>query len=314
MSSAMNSVLITGSAGFIGTHLAESYLIKGYQVIGMDNYITGSPENTNYLTEKYLNQFKFIKHDVSKEWPSINIENLKFVFHLACPASVKSYQKYPLETMWANSLGLKQAIKFADAGKARLIYSSTSEIYGSPLVTPQKESDWGSVNSFGERSCYDESKRFGEALLFSSNKMNLTGHGLVRIFNTYGTKMNTNDDRVPNAFIKNALKNEDLVVYGNGLQTRSFCYIDDLIVGLDCYADSKLSTPVNLGNDTEFTVLALAKKIIELTKSTSKIIFKDLPADDPPQRRPDLSLAKMHLNYSAKISLEEGIKKILASK
>lgn len=313
-----NSVLITGSSGFIGTHLAEYYLQQGCKVIGIDNYITGSFENTNYLTEKYKNQFYFIEQDVSKKWTAItdqiieccSIEKFKYVFHLASPASVKSFQKYPLETMWANSIGLQNAISFADTYKARLIFTSTSEIYGSPLISPQKESDWGYANSFGERSCYDESKRFGESLIYSTNKIKFTQYGLVRIFNTYGPRMSMNDDRVPNIFIINALTNKDLVVYGDGRQTRSFCYIDDLITGLAQYADSNLTSPVNLGNDSEISVLELAHLVIKITNSKSKIVFKELPQDDPPQRRPDLTMARKYLNYSPQTNLETGIIKI----
>lgn len=314
----VNSILITGSAGFIGTHLAEYYLQRGFKVIGLDNYITGSKENTTYLSEKYKKLFFFILHDISEDWTAItdqlsehsSMETLKYVFHLASPASVKSFQKYPLETMWANSIGLQNAIKFADSYGGRLIFSSTSEIYGSPLISPQKESDWGHANSFGERGCYDESKRFGESLIYSTNKIKFTQHGLVRIFNTYGPKMNVNDDRVPNTFIINALTNKDLVVYGDGRQTRSFCYIDDLITGLAQYADSNFTSPVNLGNDSEISVLELAHLVIKITNSKSKIIFKELPKDDPPQRKPDLTIARKFLNYSPQTNLETGLIKM----
>lgn len=309
------SILITGSAGFIGTHLAEYYLKQGYHVTGLDNYITGSKQNTAFLSEKYNNQFQFIEHDVSQPWPPIIAEDTKFIFHLASPASVKSFQRHPLETMWTNSIGLQNAINFSktnkQSNKSRVIFSSTSEIYGSPLTSPQKETDWGHANSFGERSCYDESKRFGESLIYSTNKIHSTQHGLVRIFNTYGPKMNITDDRVPNNFILNALNNKDLVVYGDGLQTRSFCYIDDLIMGLSRYADSDLSIPVNLGNAYEIRVLELARLIIKITNSKSKIVFNELPKDDPLQRRPDLALAKKYLNYSPSVSLEEGLHKMI---
>ena len=314
MTKPLSCVLITGSAGLIGTHLAEHYLKQDYQVIGLDNYITGSTINTNYLAEKYPDQFQFIEHDVSRSWPTINAEDVKFIFHLASPASVKSFQKYPLETMWSNSTGLQNALDFSNNNtqkkKPRVIFASTSEIYGSPLSSPQKETDWGHANSFGERSCYDESKRFGESLIYSTNKIYSTQHGLVRIFNTYGPRMNILDDRVPNTFILNALNNKDLEVYGDGQQTRSFCYIDDLINGLVRYADSNLAEPINLGNDTEIKVLDLAHKIIKMIDSKSKIVSKKLPQDDPPQRRPDLTLAKKYLNYSPNVSLDEGLSKM----
>lgn len=314
MTKPLSCVLITGSAGLIGTHLAEHYLKQDYQVIGLDNYITGSTINTNYLAEKYPDQFQFIEHDVSRSWPTINAEDVKFIFHLASPASVKSFQKYPLETMWSNSTGLQNALDFSNNNtqkkKPRVIFASTSEIYGSPLSSPQKETDWGHANSFGERSCYDESNRFGESLIYSTNKIYSTQHWLVRIFNTYGPRMNILDDRVPNTFILNALNNKDLEVYGDGQQTRSFCYIDDLINGLVRYADSNLAEPINLGNDTEIKVLDLAHKIIKMIDSKSKIVSKKLPQDDPPQRRPDLTLAKKYLNYSPNVSLDEGLSKM----
>ncbi len=305
----MSTVLITGSAGFIGTHLSEHYLKLGVNVIGIDNYLTGSKINTEYLKKQYPERFIFIEQDASESWPAIH-EKIKYVFHLASPASVKSYQKFPLETLKVNSVGLQNAIRFADANKARVVFASTSEIYGSSLKSPQNENDWGYVNSFGERSCYDEAKRFGEALIFSSNKMNSTTHGLVRIFNTYGPRMFENDDRVPMTFVKNALKNQDLMVYGNGLQTRSFCYIDDLIRGLTLYAESSVATPVNLGSDNEVTVLKLAEKVIKITGAKSKIIFAELPQDDPPQRKPDLRLAKEELNYQPSTGLTDGLQNL----
>ena len=310
----MSAVLITGSAGFIGTHLAEHYLKQGLNVIGMDNYLTGTRANTEYLKAEYKNRYSFIEQDASEPWTGLlnnnHTEKIKFVFHLASPASVKSYQKYPLETLKVNSVGLQNAIGFAETHEARLIFASTSEIYGSPLTSPQNENDWGIVNSFGERSCYDEAKRFGEALIYSSNKINQTQHGLVRIFNTYGPRMSPTDDRVPLTFVKSALTNNDLIVFGNGLQTRSFCYIDDLIRGLTSYADSTLTLPVNLGSDFEVTVLQLAEKVLKITGSKSKIIFAELPPDDPPQRRPDLQLAKQELNYQPAIGLTEGINRL----
>lgn len=313
----MKAVLVTGAAGFIGSHLCEHYLRQGYQVVGMDNYLTGSPDNIEYLQQHYKSDFFFVELDVSKPWPCIenfHIQNMKYVFHFASPASVKNYQKYSLETMWVNSIGLSHAIKFADEHKARLIFASTSEIYGTPLSSPQKESDWGHVNSFGARSCYDEAKRFGEALVYTSNKSNDTSHGVVRIFNTYGPRMNPDDDRVINSFVNLATQAQDLMVFGNGKQTRSFCYIDDLINGITKYAVSELTKPVNLGNDNELTIYELAELVIKMTGSKSKIVFNPLPEDDPPQRRPDLSIARSQLSYTPSVSLADGIKKFIDTK
>lgn len=313
----MKAVLVTGAAGFIGSHLCEHYLRQGYQVVGMDNFLTGSPDNIEYLQQHYKSDFFFVELDVSKPWPYIenfHIQNLKYVFHFASPASVKNYQKYSLDTMWVNSIGLSHAIKFADEHKARLVFASTSEIYGTPLSSPQKESDWGNVNSFGARSCYDEAKRFGEALVYTSNKSNDTSHGVVRIFNTYGPRMNPDDDRVVNSFVNLATQAQDLIVFGDGTQTRSFCYIDDLINGISKYAASELTQPVNLGNDTELTILELAELVIKMTGSKSKIVFNPLPEDDPPQRRPDLSIARSQLGYTPLVSLTDGIKKFIGTK
>lgn len=308
----MNSVVITGAAGFIGSHLAESYLKDGFHVFGLDNFITGSRENAEYLLKKYPDDFYFYENDITEAWPELHPTQLRYVFHLASPAAVKLYQKYPLETMRANSVGLQNALSFADQYQARLIFSSTSEIYGTPLSSPQKESDWGHVNSYGERSCYDESKRFGESLIFSYNKIYNCSHGIVRIFNTYGPRMHEDDDRVINSFVRQALNNEDLLVYGDGLQTRSFCYIEDLITGLKKYAQFELHKPMNLGSSEEVTILNLARMIIQVSGSTSNIRFEKLPVDDPPVRRPDLSAAKDLLNYAPSNSLQEGIKKMLA--
>jgi nucleoside-diphosphate-sugar epimerase len=313
----VKSVLVTGAAGFIGSHLCEYYLRHGYQVVGLDNYLTGSLDNIEYLQQHYKSDFFFIELDVSKPWPYIenfHIQNLKYVFHFASAASVKNYQKYALETMWVNSTGLSNAIRFADDHKARLIFASTSEVYGTPLSSPQKESDWGNVNSFGARSCYDESKRFGEALIYTSNKAHDTSHGVLRIFNTYGPRMNPDDDRVVNSFISLAKATQDLVVYGNGKQTRSFCFIDDLINGISLYANSELNQPVNLGNDSEISILELAELVIKMTESHSKIVFKPLPKDDPPQRRPDLSIARTLLGYAPSVSLSDGLKKFIGTK
>lgn len=304
----MRSVLVTGAAGFLGSHLSEHYLRQGYNVYGLDNFYTGLRSNIEELKANYP-AFRFFEVDVSKEWTHLPpIEGLQYVFHFASPASPPHYQKLALETLWVNTVGLNHALQFADRHNARAIFASTSEVYGDPEFSPQPESYWGNVNSFGERSCYDEAKRFGEALIFSHNKKNQSKHGLVRIFNTYGPRMNPNDGRVVINFILQAIQNKDLTVFGDGQQTRSFCYVDDLIKGISKYADAGLTFPVNLGNDTEFTMLELADVVLKNIPSSSKLIFKDLPSDDPKKRRPDLTLAKKHLNgWQPEVPLNKGI-------
>lgn len=305
----MKNILITGAAGFIGSNLCEYYLKNNYTVVGLDNLSTGTAQNILLLQKKYPQLFQFIQIDVCNTWPKLTGE-FEIVYHLASPASVKQYTRLSLETMAANSTGLKNALQFADDKKARLVFASTSEIYGSPIFSPQPETYWGNTNSFGERSCYNESKRFGESLIYSWNKKHNTNHGIVRIFNTYGPGMNPKeDDRVVISFLKQALKNQDITIFGNGLQTRSFCYIDDLILGLKLYADSKINYPINLGNDSEITILELAEMIRLLSKSQSQIILKTLPADDPPQRCPDLTRARTELNWAPRTSLSEGLEK-----
>jgi UDP-glucuronate decarboxylase len=316
MNKKISGVLITGGSGFIGSHLAEFYLSQNIPVMAVDNLCTGYPSNALYLEKKYNKSlFQFIKADVVEQWQWK--QQLKFkaqyIYHLASPASPPLYQELALETMWVNSKGLENALTYADEQNARLIYASTSEVYGDPHISPQPESYWGNVNSFGLRSCYDESKRFGEALIYTWNWKKKTKHGLVRIFNTYGSRMNPTDGRVVINFLVQALRNEDLTVYGNGEQTRSFCYVDDLIDGLTKYAETDLTVPVNLGNDTEFSVLELAQIVQEIFKQKNlKIVFQGLPTDDPKQRKPDLTLAKKTLNsWSPKTSLREGLQKTL---
>ena len=307
----MKSVVITGAAGFLGSHLSEHYLKGGYNVYGIDNFYTGSKSNVDFL-KKLSPNFHFFEKDVTENWFDLpKIENLIYVLHFASPASPPHYQKLALETLWVNTTGLNNAINFADFYKAKVIFASTSEVYGDPEFSPQPESYWGNVNSFGERSCYDEAKRFGEALIFSHNKKFSTHHGLVRIFNTYGPRMNPNDGRVVINFILQALQNVDLTIYGDGLQTRSFCYVDDLVRGISTYALNDLTFPINIGNDHEFTMLQLADVVLKVIPSTSQLLFKDLPSDDPKKRRPDLSLAKKHLDgWSPTVQLEEGVKRM----
>jgi len=313
----MKTVIITGAAGFLGSHLCENYLNQNFNVIGLDNLATGSRANIDYL-EKLNKSFKFFDFDVTFNWdkvlnqiPQEHLKNLKYIFHFASPASPPHYQRLALETLWVNTTGLNNALITADQFEAKVIFASTSEVYGDPSCSPQPETYWGNVNSFGERSCYDEAKRFGEALIFSHNKKYLKKHGLVRIFNTYGPRMNPNDGRVVINFILQATKNEPITVYGDGLQTRSFCYVDDLIKGIICYADKNLDFPINLGNQNEFNMLALADVVKKVTQSTSPITFHPLPSDDPKQRRPNTTLAEQMLDgWKPQVQLEEGISKM----
>lgn len=307
----MKSVLITGVAGFLGSHLAEHYLNKGYAVIGLDNLCTGSPQNIEIL--KALSpHFSFYQKDACDDyrtWPTGH--EVEFVYHFASPASPPHYQKLAIETLWVNTKGLEQALHYADQHIARVVFASTSEVYGDPTVSPQPESYWGNVNSYGARSCYDEAKRFGEALIYSHNERYKTHHGLVRIFNTYGPRMNPNDGRVVINFILQAQKNQSLTIYGDGKQTRSFCYVDDLISGIVGYANSREKTPVNFGNDQEFTMLELAEVVIKITNSQSPLSFHTLPSDDPKKRRPDLTKARALLpDWQLKTSLYDGVKKM----
>lgn len=311
----MKSVLITGCAGFIGSHLSEHFLNAGYAVVGIDNFATGLKSNVEHL--KTFPQFSFFAADVCQPWDEIMshtnlkiLDQLQYVFHFASPASPPLYQALALETLKVNSIGLENALKFATQYKARVVFASTSEVYGDPKVHPQPESYWGYVNSYGERSCYDEAKRFGEALIFSFNKKMNTQHGLVRIFNTYGPRMNPHDGRVVINFVKQAILNEPLTVYGQGKQTRSFCYVDDLVAGIVKYAESTLTEPVNLGNPREFTILELAETVKKLFgRGQSEIRFMPMPSDDPLQRKPDIQKAMSLLKWQPEIKLEDGLLK-----
>ncbi len=307
------AILITGSGGFLGSHLAESFLKEGHQVVGVDNYSSTSKNNTIYLEKVYGDQFTAINADVCNDWDwSRSLGDFRYVFHMASPASPPIYQRLALDTLWVNSIGLQKALEFADSKKARLVFASTSEVYGNPSMHPQPEDYWGNVNSFGPRSCYDESKRFGEALLYTHNWKKKTTHGLVRIFNTYGPRMNPYDGRVVVNFLVQGIKGEDLTVYGDGKQTRSFCYVDDLTAGIRRYADAKILEPVNLGNDREFSVLELAEIVRDeiFPEKKLKIVFQELPQDDPLQRRPDLTRARKQLSWEPKTALRDGLKKM----
>jgi nucleoside-diphosphate-sugar epimerase len=308
------NALVTGAAGFLGYHLCSRLLKEGYTVFGVDDICTGLDSNAEDLKKKGV---QFFKADVSSDWSQWNGSlppSFDLVFHFASPASPPLYQKMQLKTLAVNSLGLYRALEFATAHNARLVFASTSEIYGSPQVSPQPESYWGNTNSFGARSCYDEAKRFGESLIYSYNQEKNTRHGLVRIFNTYGPNMNPNDGRVIINFLVQLKEGKALTVHGDGKQTRSFCYVDDLIEGIYRYAlKTDLAYPINLGNDKEFTILALAHEIQKLSPKKIEIEFIDRPIDDPPLRNPDLSLAKGILNWSPKVPLLEGLKKLLAT-
>lgn len=297
-------VLITGGAGFIGSHLCERFLKEGAEVICADSLITGSRKNIESLEAN--KKFEFMKIDVSKEPIK---EKCTHVLHFASPASPVDYQKHSLETLMANSIGTKNALECAVRNKAFFLFASTSEVYGDPLVHPQPETYWGNANPIGPRSMYDESKRFGEALVMHYVRKGATAN-IVRIFNTYGPRMRFNDGRIVPNFMVQAIRGKPITVYGTGKQTRSFCYIDDLVEGIWRYSISKLKGEViNMGNPEEYAVLQFAKLIKEVTHSSSKIIMKPLPKDDPKQRRPDIAKAKRLLGWRPKVPLREGLRK-----
>jgi len=303
----MGNVLVTGGAGFIGSHLCDFLVGKGFRVICMDNLITGNADNIRHL-EKNRN-FRFINHDISKH---IEIsEDLRFVLHFASPASPEDYQKIPIQTLKAGSLGTHNTLGLALAKKAKYILASTSEVYGDPLVNPQPESYWGNVNPVGIRGCYDESKRFAEALAMAYHRIHRLDTKIARIFNTYGPRMRKNDGRVVPNFINQALSGKPITVYGDGSQTRSFCYVDDLIEGVYNLMLSSLNEPVNLGNPQEHTILEFAELIKKLTMSKSRIVFKKLPTDDPKVRCPDISTAKSKLKWKPRTSLKNGLTKTI---
>ena len=303
----MNNILITGGAGFIGSHLCDYLINKGYFVICMDNFFTGDKDNIKHLLGN--KNFKFVGHDVTKY---INVEEeLDCILHFASPASPIDYQKIPIQTLKAGALGTHNLLGLALAKKAKFMLASTSEVYGDPLVNPQPESYWGNVNPVGPRGCYDEAKRYAEALVTAYRNVHNVDTRIVRIFNTYGPRMRKEDGRVVPAFINQALKNKPLTVFGDGKQTRSFCYVSDLIGGIYKLMVSNVSGPINLGNPDEMSILDFAREVITITKSKSKIVFKELPRDDPSVRRPDITKAKKLLNWKPKISLEEGLIKTI---
>ncbi len=298
----MSRILITGGAGFIGSHLCDYLLLKGHHVLCMDNFITGDIKNIEHIRDE---KFLFVKHDVTNY---IYVEGkLDYILHFASPASPIDYLNHPIQTLKVGSLGTHKALGLAKEKNAVFVLASTSEVYGDPLVHPQKENYWGNVNPIGPRGVYDEAKRFAEAITMAYH----TYHGLktriVRIFNTFGPRMRINDGRAVPTFISQALNGEDITVFGDGSQTRSFCYVSDLVEGIYRLMMSDESEPVNIGNPNEMTVLQLAERILKKTGNKSKIVFKPLPVDDPKQRRPDISKAKKLLKWEPIVSLEDGL-------
>lgn len=298
------TILITGAAGFLGSHLCDRFIDEGYKVIGMDNLITGDLKNIAHLFK--LKDFEFYNHDVSK---FVHVpDNLDYILHFASPASPIDYLKIPIQTLKVGSLGTHNLLGLAKAKNARLLIASTSEVYGDPLVHPQTEDYYGNVNTIGPRGVYDEAKRFQESMTMAYHRFHGVETRIVRIFNTYGPRMRLNDGRVIPAFIGQALRGEDLTVFGDGSQTRSFCYVDDQVEGIYRLLMSDYAEPVNIGNPYEITILDFAKEIIKLTGTDQKIVFKPLPKDDPMQRQPDISRAKQLLDWEPKVHRAEGMK------
>ena len=301
----MKKVLITGAAGFLGSHLCDRFLYEGYFVIGMDNFITGDKKNISHLDNNP--NFEFIEHDVTE---FIKIEGaLHYILHFASPASPIDYLKIPIQTLKVGSLGTHNLLGLAKAKKARILIASTSEVYGDPLVHPQTEDYYGNVNAIGPRGVYDEAKRFQESITMAYHRFHGVETRIVRIFNTYGPRMRLNDGRVIPAFMGQALRGEDLTIFGDGSQTRSFCYVDDEVEGIYRLLLSDYTYPVNIGNPNEISIKDFAEEILKLTGTKQKLIFKDLPVDDPMQRQPDISLAKKLLNWEPKVDRAEGMKR-----
>lgn len=298
----MPRTLITGGAGFLGSHLCEFLLAKGHEVICMDNLLTGNKDNIQSFQGK---RFQYVHHDVTKH---IHVEGeLDYILHFASPASPIDYLELPIQTLKVGSLGTHNALGLAKKKKATFLLASTSEVYGDPLIHPQKETYWGNVNPVGPRGVYDEAKRFAEALVMAYHRRHDIDTKIARIFNTYGTRMRFNDGRAIPNFLFQALTGENITVYGDGKQTRSFCYVDDLVDGIYRLLVSDCHDPINLGNPDELSILEMAEKILQATGSKSKIIFHPLPVDDPKVRRPDIDVARKHLNWEPRIGLDEGL-------
>jgi dTDP-glucose 4,6-dehydratase len=300
-------ILITGAAGFLGSHLCDRFIAEDYEVIGMDNLITGDLQNIAHLFK--LENFDFYHHDVSK---FVHIPgHLDYILHFASPASPVDYLKIPIQTLKVGSLGTHNLLGLARAKQARILVASTSEVYGDPLVSPQSEDYWGNVNPVGPRGVYDEAKRFQEAITMAYHNAHGLDTRIVRIFNTFGSRMRLNDGRAIPTFIAQAIRGEDISIFGDGSQTRSFCYIDDQVEGIYRLLHSDCIQPINIGNPDEITLLQLAQEIVELTGSSSKITYGSLPIDDPKQRKPDIERAKSILNWEPKIDRKLGLKKTI---
>lgn len=297
-------ILVTGGAGFIGSHLCERLVSEGHDVLCLDNFFTGSKKNIDHLLDSH--RFELIRHDVTEP---ILLE-IDRIFNLACPASPVHYQYNPVKTIKTSVMGMINMLGLAKRVKARILQASTSEVYGDPLVHPQSEEYWGNVNPIGLRSCYDEGKRVAETLMMDYHRQNSVDIRIIRIFNTYGPRMALNDGRVVSNFIVQALRNEDITVYGDGSQTRSFCFVDDLIEGMLKLMNCEgITGPMNIGNPTETSILEFATRIISLTGSSSKIVFKTLPSDDPKQRQPDITFARNTLGWEPTTDIDAGLKK-----
>jgi dTDP-glucose 4,6-dehydratase len=300
----VSRIVVTGAAGFIGSHLCETLLARGHSVVGIDNLITGDMSNIAHLRDK---DFQFIRHDVTQY---IDVDGpVDAVLHWASPASPIDYLELPIQTLKVGSLGTHNALGLAKAKKARFVLASTSEVYGDPLEHPQRETYWGNVNPIGPRGVYDEAKRFAEAITLAYFRTHGVDTKIVRIFNTYGPRMRLRDGRAVPAFMSQALRNEDVTVFGDGTQTRSFCYVSDLVDGILRLLDSDTHDPVNIGNPHEVTIEQIARAIISLVGSTSRIVYRPLPQDDPKQRKPDITRAQTILGWQPRIGLEEGLAK-----
>lgn len=301
-------ILITGGAGFLGSHLCERLLNEGNEVICLDNFFTGNKENIAHLIGNPF--FEVVRHDVTMPF-FIEVDQ---IYNLACPASPIHYQYNPIKTIKTSVMGAINMLGLAKRIKATVLQASTSEVYGDPSIHPQVEEYWGNVNPIGERSCYDEGKRCAESLFVNYHKQNNVDIKIIRIFNTYGPRMHPNDGRVVSNFIVQALKNEDITIYGDGMQTRSFCYVDDLLDGMIRLMNSPkgITGPINIGNPEEFTMLQLAEAVIRLTNSSSKIIHMPLPSDDPMQRKPDITKAQNVLNWNPSVKLEDGLQRTIS--
>lgn len=303
----MTTAVVTGGAGFLGSHLCERLLAEGHRVICIDNFLTGARRNIEHLMER--DDFRFIEHDVSI--PFEVEEDVDYVLHFASPASPIDYLELPIQTLKVGSLGTHNALGLCKAKKARILLASTSEVYGDPLIHPQPETYWGNVNPVGPRGVYDEAKRFAEAMVMAYHRYHGLETRIVRIFNTYGPRMRPNDGRVVPAFSQQVLTGEPLTVFGDGSQTRSFCFVDDLIEGIYRLLMSDRVEPTNIGNPHEMTILEFAKHLLKLTGGRSEIIFKPLPVDDPKTRQPDITLAKKHLGWEPQVPLDQGLSKTL---